>query len=696
MGTWFVVVPEATINLISNPSFEKATTGYSAVAGGTLARSTEKQRRGLYSGKYTPTNNTGDGIYYGLTLAAATTYTFSVDVWGVDSVPYKVYAYDVTGGVTLAAATFTGRGSWSRRKVTFTTGANTSIRLYLVKNSSSSTAAFYSDGWQCETKSYATTYCDGERDGCTWAAGAHTSTSSRSAQYYGGGQVVDLADYGFYMEEMTGAGMPPINNIATTPALGDGGIFQRALAKTRILTLVGMVIGSGYTLTGLHTQRQNLINRLKFDRLASQQPVQLRYIGELAKPLALDCYYDAGLEINGPLQGSERAAMRFMAYDPYFRAVVGTGGADSGDNGSTSGTGSTGDTAVSAAVQRSVTNANLIIQRDAAGNWQALGTGTGAGSVDAVKTAADGRLYVGGGFTTASGVTVNRVARWDPVASSWSALGTGMNGRVYALAEGPDGSIYAAGEFTTAGGVTVNYVAKWDGSAWSALGTGMNDFVYGLAFGPDGTLYATGKFSTAGGTAASRIAKWNGSAWSKVGATGLSGTGKCLAIGPDGSVFIGGDFTMADGVAMNYVTRWDGSGFNALGSGMSDQVYALAVDGANRLYAGGGFATAGGVTVNHVALWNGSVWSALGAGTNDSVLSLALDPGGKLWVGGIFTTAGGLVLSDCVAQWTGSSWAPVGVDLPNSSQVTAIEALSSGVVTLGYNQPGTAIVAAVS
>ena len=55
-----------------------------------------------------------------------------------------------------------------------------------------------------------------------------------------------------------------------------------------------------------------------------------------------------------------------------------------------------------------------------------------------------------------------------------------MDYDVYALAVSGT-TLYAGGGFTTAGGVTVNCVAKWNGSAWSALGTGMDYDVYALA-----------------------------------------------------------------------------------------------------------------------------------------------------------------------------------------------------------------------
>ena len=81
-------------------------------------------------------------------------------------------------------------------------------------------------------------------------------------------------------------------------------------------------------------------------------------------------------------------------------------------------------------------------------------------------------VYAGGNFTTAGGATANNIAKWDGTTSSWSALGTGVDGIVYALAVDPDGNLYAGGGFTTAGGVAAKNVAKWDGttSSWSSPG----------------------------------------------------------------------------------------------------------------------------------------------------------------------------------------------------------------------------------
>jgi len=301
-------------------------------------------------------------------------------------------------------------------------------------------------------------------------------------------------------------------------------------------------------------------------------------------------------------------------------------------------------------------------------------------------------LFAGGRFSTAGGVTVNSMAKWD--GSVWSALigpsGTGTDGEVRALAVHDDGSgpsLFAGGGFSTAGGVTVNSIARWDGSTWSALsgpsGTGTDGSVGGLAVFDDGSgeaLYAAGDFLSAGGLAVRRISRWRDTGWSgplsSIGAGIDSVTHAALAAFDDGSgnaLYVGGDLATAGGSTVNYIARWDGSVWSALSgpwaTGTNAWVAALAVydDGTGpALYAGGGFTIAGGVTVNRIAKWDGSAWSGLSGpsatGTNNVVYALAAyddGAGPALYAGGYFTTAGGLTVNR-IARWDGSAWSPLG------------------------------------
>jgi len=300
--------------------------------------------------------------------------------------------------------------------------------------------------------------------------------------------------------------------------------------------------------------------------------------------------------------------------------------------------------------------------------WSALGPTMGVlyprGNVGALALDASGNLYAGGSFEIIGGVTVNNIAKWN--GTSWSALGSGIDGGVGALAVDASGTLYAGGVFTKAGGVTVNHIAKWDGSAWSALGSGVEGgvsflgpwepFVRTLALDASGTLYAGGDFTKAGGSTAYGIAKWNGRRWSPLGL----GLGKGwlprflyyvifppfvdrIVFDPQGHLYVVGSFTRAGLVKAVHVAKWNGFSWSAVAAMKNDSVgpiYDLAFDSAGTLYAGGCFTTAGSGTAHNIAKWDGATWSALGSGLDGCVSSLAVDASGTLYAGGSFATAG--------------------------------------------------------
>jgi hypothetical protein len=252
--------------------------------------------------------------------------------------------------------------------------------------------------------------------------------------------------------------------------------------------------------------------------------------------------------------------------------------------------------------------------------------------------------------------------------------------------------LYAGGNFTLAGGVaSTAYIARWNGSVWSALGTGMNGAVYAIEIGSDGSLYAGGNFTLAGGVASTAyIARWNGSVWSALG-TGMNGAVYAIEVGSDGSLYAGGNFTLAGGVANTvYCARWSGSAWVALGTGMNNNVRAISLLPSGSLCFGGDFTTAGGVSVNHIASWNGFSWSALGAGTGGSVNSADVF-GGLLVVGGTFTTVSGFS-ADRLAGWNGYSWVQYSLDLPGTvlDYIGTIIFERTGSVYIGYGASGSA------
>jgi hypothetical protein len=315
------------------------------------------------------------------------------------------------------------------------------------------------------------------------------------------------------------------------------------------------------------------------------------------------------------------------------------------------------------------TVANRIAQWNGS-TWSALGSGLD-GVVKALVVDGSGNLYAGGGFSTAGGITANRIARWDGY--SWSALGSGVIGplSVNALTVDGAGNLYAGGGFTNVGGVAAAGIARWNGSVWSALGSGIAGEAHALAMDGIDNLYVGGYFDSAGGMYPRNIVRWDGINWYALG-NGMDAGITALAMDDFGNLYAGGYFTIAGGRAANYIAKWDGTTWSALGSGTDLYVYALAVDNDGNVYAGGRFISAGGVQVNYVAKWDGSVWSALGSGLDEQVRVLAVDDAGNLYAGGGFTSAGGVGVSH-IAMWNGSVWSALGSGMNWYVQALAVD-----------------------
>ena len=222
------------------------------------------------------------------------------------------------------------------------------------------------------------------------------------------------------------------------------------------------------------------------------------------------------------------------------------------------------------------------------------------------------------------------------------------------------------------GSLAVGFVLAWAATAflavglqaqgpdnWIAIGDGIkgaNGAVIHMVTDGTGNVYVAGNFTVIADVAANYVAKWDGQTWSALG-SGVDDQVVALAVsGTD--LYAAGIFTTAGGVVVNKVAKWDGTVWSALGSGIvGTEVSELAVLGGD-LYAGGSFGEAGGVAVQNIARWDGTSWSVLGSGLDGWVSTMAVD-GTNLYVGGKFDQAGG-VAAHRVARWDGTLWSGLG------------------------------------
>src|SRR5438445_7875401 len=131
------------------------------------------------------------------------------------------------------------------------------------------------------------------------------------------------------------------------------------------------------------------------------------------------------------------------------------------------------------------------------------------------------------------------------------------NGIVYVVVVQPDGKILIGGNFTTVAGVTRNHIARLnpDGTLDTAFNPNANSTVDSIAVQADGKILAGGFFSSIGGQTRNNIARLDAttSLGQTLHTTELNTRHFVAARQPDDKIIIGGNFTYVLGVARNNI-----------------------------------------------------------------------------------------------------------------------------------------------
>ena len=278
----------------------------------------------------------------------------------------------------------------------------------------------------------------------------------------------------------------------------------------------------------------------------------------------------------------------------------------------------------------------------------------------------DGKILVGGNFgNITNGTTTTaraNVARLNPDGSLDAAFNPGTDGPVRCALVLPDGKILIGGSFTTVGGLARRALARLN--ADGSVDAGFNVAVAGgdipqvlcFAYQADGQIILGGSFATINAAGRANLAR--------VSATGALDSGfapnpnfdvNCVAVNGDGMILIGGRFTQVGVVLRNSLARLKATGevdpdFNP---DVTGPVLALAQNSYGSLFAtiyiGGRFTAVGGTAINNLAKLYGDGSLApnfnlgvSGANLVTTVYSLALQANGNLLVGGDFLQIGGL------------------------------------------------------
>ena len=248
----------------------------------------------------------------------------------------------------------------------------------------------------------------------------------------------------------------------------------------------------------------------------------------------------------------------------------------------------------------------------------------GAGTdnpVYSIVVQADQKVLLGGDFASFNGVNQSSLVRLQTngVIDASFDIGTGANGTVYALALQSDGKILVGGDFTTFNTkpsprfVRLNANGSIDSSF--KVAQGFDSSVRSIVVQSDGKILVGGLFNQYGVTEAHGILRLNpdGSLDSSFETgRGADGPVNGIAVQIDGRIIAVGDFTLFSGVIRNRIVRLSANGHLDptvnYGTGANASISAIVLQPDRKAVVVGGFTQFNTQPAAHIArLYGGSM-----------------------------------------------------------------------------------------
>jgi uncharacterized delta-60 repeat protein len=295
-------------------------------------------------------------------------------------------------------------------------------------------------------------------------------------------------------------------------------------------------------------------------------------------------------------------------------------------------------------------------------------------AINQITLQSDGKILVGGNFSTYSGVTRNAIIRLNTggTIDNTFTIGSGLNQVPNSIVVQPDNKILVGGGFSTYSGVTSNRIIRLNTGGTIdntfIIGSGFDAFVQSIILQPDNKILVGGGFSTYSGVTSNNIIRLNTDG--TIDNTFIIGSGfsnflfsyvYSMDLQPDGKILVGGNFTSYSGVTSNYIIRLntDGSIDNTftIGSGFSglNAITAIKTQPDGKILVGGDFTSYSGVTHNSIIRLNtgGTIDNTFNTGTgftqSTSISTITLQSDGKILIGGNFNSYNG-ILSDYIIR----------------------------------------------
>jgi uncharacterized delta-60 repeat protein len=326
------------------------------------------------------------------------------------------------------------------------------------------------------------------------------------------------------------------------------------------------------------------------------------------------------------------------------------------------------------------------------------------GANDNIRTMSiqnDGKIIIGGDFTTYNGISINRIARLNADLTLDTSFnpGTGANFTVETTSIQSDGKIIIGGFFSTYNGIIRKSIARLNSDGELDLtfdpGTGVNNSLNSTAIQSDGKIIIGGAFSDYNGTARNNIARLNidGTVDDSFNmGIGANGTVTEIAIQIDSRIIISGSFTTYDNLSRNRIARLNSDGtidFTFFpGGGPLGVINSITTLTNGKLIIAGDFTSYAGVARKYIARLNvdGSADNSFttGTGPNAEVSTTASLDNGNIIIVGNFTSYNGNITKRIAKISANGSFDPTfnsGTGVDNSVYAMSIQ--SSGNIIIG-------------
>ncbi len=281
------------------------------------------------------------------------------------------------------------------------------------------------------------------------------------------------------------------------------------------------------------------------------------------------------------------------------------------------------------------------------------------GDINRVIALPNGSVLIGGGFTsiangTAIPTLLGGIARLTPSGAYDRSFdpGLGVDGIINTMEVQPDGKILIGGVFSTFNGTARSGIARLnaDGSLDASFdpGAGFDDAVRKIVVLPNGNILVAGVFKNYNAVASSFLVRLlpNGTLDTTFVTPAITGGLGVydLITQVDGKILIGGDFANVGGQVRSRVARISANGAVDTsflpGAGASAEVDKLALQPDGKILIGGTFATYGGVARSCIARINstGGLDTTFTPGTTTllSVNGIIVLPDNKIMIAGSF------------------------------------------------------------